>query len=629
MPQDATRYDVFLSHNSRDKPAVELLAQKLRAADLEPFLDKWHLIPGEPWQEALEEALTASATCAVFLGAGGISPWENEEMRAALEERAQNTGYRVIPTLLPDATMPEREELPRFLRRLTWVDFRQGLEDEDALQRLIAGIRGLSPGAPARNPPTGCRYWNVPHQRNQYFTGREDVIAGLYEALHEEGSAALGQAISGLGGIGKTQTAVEYCYRHGKEYQAVLWTRAETEAELVRGLVEIARVLDLPEKDAQEQEQAVQAVRRWLGRKDPWLLVLDNADTPAMLKPLLPTPPRGHLLLTSRAQNFDMLEMAPLKLEVLPADDALEFLLRRARREDPPAREKEAAQELAEELGYLPLALEQAGAYVSLHDSRFTDYLTSYRRRRLRLLSKGPLKDYREPVATTWSLNFDQVAAASEASAEILRLSACLSPDQIPVEVLIKGAEQLGPTLAQALEGAAEDPLVVDELLQPLNRYSLIERDPETWTFNVHRMVQEVVRQSLDGPALQSVAERIVEALWRADPGADFAAWPLCDRLVPHWRAAASSIARLELKSAAVGSMLNQAAVYAYQRGRYDEAAPLYERSLQILEQVLGAEHPDVANSLNNLASLHQAQGEYAKAAPLLERSLQIREQVL
>ncbi len=152
MPQDATRYDVFLSHNSRDKPAVELLAQRLRAADLEPFLDKWHLIPGEPWQEALEEALTASATCAVFLGAGGISPWENEEMRAALEERAQNPGYRVIPTLLPDATMPASEELPRFLRRLTWVV--ATLSPSLDLGRLPPGPRGRRhPAPPDRRHP--------------------------------------------------------------------------------------------------------------------------------------------------------------------------------------------------------------------------------------------------------------------------------------------------------------------------------------------------------------------------------------------------------------------------------------------------------------------------------------------
>jgi hypothetical protein len=143
-----TQYDVFLSHNSQDKPAVERLARRLTdEAGLRPFLDKWHLVPGEPWQEAIEEALDACQTVAVFLGPSGIGSWENEEMRSALEERVRDKSRRVIPVLLPGAPDPREKPLPRFLRRMTWVDFRSGLDDEDAFQRLVAGIRGVAPGA--------------------------------------------------------------------------------------------------------------------------------------------------------------------------------------------------------------------------------------------------------------------------------------------------------------------------------------------------------------------------------------------------------------------------------------------------------------------------------------------------
>ena len=123
------KFDVFLSHNSKDKTAVEQLAHRLQEeAGLAPFLDKWHLVPGEPWQEALEVALDQSKAVAVFLGPDDeISPWHNEEMRAALDERARDDGFRVIPILLPGTNMPERGTLPRFLARLTWVDFREGL----------------------------------------------------------------------------------------------------------------------------------------------------------------------------------------------------------------------------------------------------------------------------------------------------------------------------------------------------------------------------------------------------------------------------------------------------------------------------------------------------------------------
>ena len=148
MTDAATRCDVFLSHNSADKPAVESLAQHLLATGIHPWLDSWNLIPGDPWQEGLEEALDTCATCAVFLGPSGIGPWHNEEMRVALDRRARDRTrtFRVIPVLLPGADPADPATLPRFLSRMTWVDFRGGLDNAEACRRLVAGIRGVPPG---------------------------------------------------------------------------------------------------------------------------------------------------------------------------------------------------------------------------------------------------------------------------------------------------------------------------------------------------------------------------------------------------------------------------------------------------------------------------------------------------
>lgn len=140
------KYDVFLIHSNFDKASVEGLAVQLDEAGLKPFLDMWHLVPGEPWQEALEDALDQSEICAVFLGPSGLGPWENEEMRDALDERVRNKFRRVIPVLLPGANPKDAKTLPHFLRRLTWVDFRNGIDDNKAFRRLIAGITGQPPG---------------------------------------------------------------------------------------------------------------------------------------------------------------------------------------------------------------------------------------------------------------------------------------------------------------------------------------------------------------------------------------------------------------------------------------------------------------------------------------------------
>jgi hypothetical protein len=108
-------YDVFLSHTSADKDDVEAIARHLADdAALSPFVDKWHLIPGNPWQEELEQALDTSRTCAVFIGPHGIGPWENVEVRSALDDRVKRPGFRVIPVLLPGAALPERGGYPDF-----------------------------------------------------------------------------------------------------------------------------------------------------------------------------------------------------------------------------------------------------------------------------------------------------------------------------------------------------------------------------------------------------------------------------------------------------------------------------------------------------------------------------------
>ena len=184
-PNDGHSYDVFLSHSSKDKPFVEDLARRLTKVGIQPFLDRWHLVPGEAWQEGLEDALERSRTCAVFLGPGGLGPWQNEEMRDALDERAQNSGFRVIPVLLPNAAMPARKALPRFLKRLTWVDFRGGIADSDAFHRFECGIRGLAPG-----PGMTSRFeYGEPDYLNEETKTTAEQLRAAYETLHEQASA--------------------------------------------------------------------------------------------------------------------------------------------------------------------------------------------------------------------------------------------------------------------------------------------------------------------------------------------------------------------------------------------------------------------------------------------------------
>jgi tetratricopeptide (TPR) repeat protein len=503
---------------------------------------------------------------------------------------------------------------------------RRKMQPRERTQDFVAGIAD-------EHPPEVIE--NVPYARNPYFTGRETVLQNLHEALSRDSATALtqGYAIFGLGGIGKTQTAVEYTYRYRSDYQFIFWSRADTEVALQAGCVEIAKLLDLSEKDATNPAETVQAVKHWLEHTGEWLLIFDNADTPEMLKAYYPRNPKGHLLLTSRAQLFDTLGIArPLALEKMDPEEALDFLFTRTERIQSDPVEKNAAARLAAELGYLPLALEQAAAYITAKMARFQDYLTSYQQQRLALLNKAQPKtgEYPASLAKTWALNFQEVAK-DPVAADILRVSAFLSPDAIPLELLSSGASQLGPVLADAL-AASGDPLALNEALEPLTRYSLIRRDVDAQTYSLHRMVQEVVKDQVgaEGGARQAEwAERVVRAVAQSFPQVDYQTWTHCERYIPHVLLCAAQMDHWSMTFPEARILLLQAGLYFYQRGQYRETEPLWNSALAMCERVLGPEHPDTLNMINNLAALYWSQGKYEQAEPLIQRALEASERVL
>jgi tetratricopeptide (TPR) repeat protein len=467
--------------------------------------------------------------------------------------------------------------------------------------------------------------WNVPHPRNDAFTGREQILTDLHADLLKKGK----QALFGLGGVGKTQIAVEYAYRQ-HEYTAVFWSFAGTEQSLRGGYAAIAALLDLPEKDSQEQAKTTEAVKRWLEQNTGWLLVLDNADDPAMLKPFLPQQGKGHILLTSRAYSFQKIGLvSPREVNVLSPDEAREFLLRRTGKA--PTEKSPEADALAKEVGYLPLALEQAAAYIAETGASFSNYLAGYGKQGLKLLEKqGPVmgndekEQQKRTVATTWALNFADIETNSLASADLLRLSAFLAPDAIPLELLENGATELSEKLAAKLAEAAKDSLVLDELLKPLLRYSLVRRNEEKRTYSIHPLVQEVVRDGLSKKEQKAWAEWAVRASTAAFPDPTFENWPACDRFLPHALASAGLIKSFGLEFAEAGLLLNQAGYYLHKRADYAQAELLFQRALAIREKALGPEHLATATSLNNLAELYRDQWRNEEAEPLYRQALEI-----
>ena len=198
---------------------MDEIARQLVKAGLQPWLDEWNLIPGDPWQEAIEKALVSCATCAVFVGPSGTGPWQNEEMRAAIQRRvsersASKRPFRVIPVLLPGAERGERSQLPTFLVATTWVEFRQTLDDDHTFHRLVCGIRGIEPGPEpgqaiyeGQCPYRGLQFFDVQHA--PFFFGREALTGWLLNELRptmgKQDTRFL--AIIGASGSGKSSLA--------------------------------------------------------------------------------------------------------------------------------------------------------------------------------------------------------------------------------------------------------------------------------------------------------------------------------------------------------------------------------------------------------------------------------------
>ena len=459
--------------------------------------------------------------------------------------------------------------------------------------------------------------WNVPHHRNPNFTGREDILSNLRLSLTSGEPAAWKQAVTGMGGVGKTQLAVEYIYRHKTDYRVIWWIRSEEPAAMAADYADLAASLDLPEKDSPDQKEITKVVKRWLEHNSGWLLIFDNARDQKDVRGYIPKGGDGHLIITSR--NPDWSGVAKL-LPVRPFDraESIDFLCKRTEQDD-----EEAADALADELGDMPLALEQAGAYIETTGIMLTDYQELFQSRRKELWEDEiPPLDYPDSVATTWSLAMEQVSKESLEAADLLNLCAFLAPDEISLEMLSEGAEHLPEPLA----ATATDRLAMNRAIKVLRRYSLINADGEL--LSVHRLVQAVVRDRLSEDNEKRWAETAVALLSAAFPfeSDDVSTWHLSSYLLPHALAAATHAEARDVAPEKTSLILNQTGVYLCGRAEFAEAKAHNKRALTLAEKVYGQDHPIVATIVNNLGLVLQDLGDMQGAREHLERALKIDE---
>lgn len=619
--------DFFISYNKADQQWAEWIAWQLEATGYATVIQAWDFGAGSDFVEEMNQAaIKAARTIAVLSNNYLKSEFCKAEWHAAFADDPTGKLRKLIPVRVRECD-PEG-----LLKVRNYVDL-VGKDEAAAKEILLAKIKGErgkptnpipfpsashsssateKPNFPGALPPV----WNVPHRENPHFVGRDELLDQMRETLNAGQAAAL-TAIHGLGGVGKTQLAAHYAHRHKGDYQIIWWIKAEETATLASDYAALATALDLPEKDAREQPVIVTAVRRWLEQHPDWLLIFDNARDAEVVREYLPQGRAGHALITSRDPNWRGVAL-PLEVRTLLREDAARFLLERTGQSD-----VEAARALAAELGDLPLALEQAGAYIEETGETIARYTELFRARRQELQrEERPPAGYPDTVATTWLLSFQQAAEQTPAAADLLRLCAFLAPDDIPLSVLVAGAEHLPAALAAAVA----DQLVCNRTIAALRRYSLITRQDDS--LSMHRLVQLVTRDRLTEDERRQWAEAAIRVVNQAfpDKSQDVRTWPVCTRLLSHTLAVAEEGEVLQVDPEATSRLINQTGTFLHSRARYAEAKQSFERALRILEAHLGKDDPKVGILVNNLGGALQAIGDLASAWACYERALRIDE---
>src|SRR6266496_3438238 len=504
------------------------------------------------------------------------------------------------------------------------------LDEQETRQLLEASLTALSP------------HWLVPLPRNPFFTGREEILEALHTQLHVEQVVALTQsyAIRGLGGIGKTQIALEYAYRHALEYSAIFWIDAETIEHIMSSLLRIAELLQLPERQEADQQRIVAAVQRWFSTHSQWLMIWDNVEDLELLRRLRPSTRQGAVLVTTRHQALGTLARG-MDLAPMGREEGMLFVLRRAKVLEPEATSERmhqlavsmpaeyvAAEKLVAAMGGVPLALDQAGAYIEETGCSVSAYLQRYEQQRARLLDRrGVLGgDHPHSVTATFLLASKRIEREQSAAADLLHVCVLLHAEAIPEELFLAGAAHLGPELASV----ATDPYQLDQAIAVLRSLSLVQRQPETRTLSMHRLLQAVLRERMSEPEQAEWLRRVIAALNAVFPDVTHEAWGQCERLLPHVLTVATAIPDCA-GDRELAEVLQKAADYLcyrarYEQGEYQQAEPLYHQALQIREQVLGPTHPDVAYTLERLGMLYWKEGKYEQAKLLYQRALYIQE---
>ena len=626
--------NIFVSYTQSDRAEADWIANELTALGHMPHVHEREVRSGENFYAWMRQRLDAADHVLCVISDEYLrAPHSIWEFDAAVRQAAdKRPGF-----LLPVVVNLRQLRVPVIIDHLNRCEL-QGLSDQEKRADFRGFVQGLNAAGVTAKPlvPTAALS-NVPIRVPAHFIGRDEELVDIDKALRRGDARMAIAALHGLRGVGKTVLAAAYAELHRGDYRVTWWVRAATEPSMRADLAAFGARLGWVAADDNEEAALTAVAERLRHEGEGVLLIFDNAVDADAVRPYLPRVGSARVLVTSNARAWRGLA-EPVEIRVWPKETGAEFLIARTGR----VAEREAAEDLSEALGGLPLAHEQAAAYCDRLEISLAEYAKRFAAAPVKMLDTGrdaPAEYHdRLTVAKTFALAIDEAAKLHPAAERLLLHAAFLAPEPIPLFLFAEAREKFGEPLASTLADGS-----LDEAVAALRAFALVERetiaderDPaiSTDTIRLHRLVREVAAARCETDARKDIWRALVEALTAVYPQGVFndpSTWPRARRLDGLALALVGGQAALPIGA-------EQSAAYLLDRigsyrqgalGAYATARPLHERALAICEKALGPDHPDTATSLNNLAVLLRAQGDFAAARPLFERALAICEKAL
>jgi tetratricopeptide (TPR) repeat protein len=511
---------------------------------------------------------------------------------------------------------------------ITYIDL-YGIADEKTAEKcLLNGVdikdiprnRPSYPGTQKVRFPNSLPFNNLPYIRNNYFTGRNTTLENISKEFDTGNAVSLTQTITGLGGIGKTQTALEYAYRYSEKYDWSWWINAETETTVMKAYQDFALKMKLVDASQQDAEIILETVLTWMDTHEKWLFIYDNLDSVSDDAPWWPRNNQGNILITTRNQRLSIGK--GIDITVFTEEEAVSFLEKRTGICNDP----QNAAMLSYRLGCLPLALEQAAAYIK-NTLTFPEYLMLLENHGLMVLAETDgVIDYSRPVTATWEITFDKISL--ESAKQLLYLCAYMASENIDSGIFSETA----PLLPTPLCNQLSDDLTAISVWKELTKYSLLQKQGDTQNYSMHRLLQEVVREKISADSTWAqCCQKLLQKTFKFDYGS-VPSHKKFIKLLPHMETFLINVITYLTEDAEqieIATLFTIGGFGQYHLGNYSQAILWYQKALAIYEKVLGVEHPYTATTYNNLGYVYHMQGMYSMALESYQKALAINEKVL